>query len=450
MGDVKMVSRSTVTCTFGILVIIFITIQTYLFYSAPKLHPIQKIRKQSSAFNMIKEFVLHCDKADVHCILVDPYILRKLVEETFEEAHSPCRLLCKNHVYTFAIRSVDFDDLKFGVLPKLRSSGYDIDVTYSERIASEIPTHIHLRAHDNHALHIVIFHQRYQWYWYGSDHNSRHHMEFTNHEGALDEFEYNFKAPIDGIELYLPHYPKKFVYDYEQSVYIPCNISRANTFFQLHPKDTSKNATEFKENALKAINLIKARLDKFGVPFWLSSGTLLGWFRQCDIIPYTVDVDIGVFIKDHGDGLLEKLKASSLGLDHKFGKISDSLQYTFDMGKLKLDIFFFYEDKLTGKVWNGGTDYNSGEKFKYSFDKFTLCWSELEGIKIRVPCDTELYIKANYGPNWFTPVKNWDWKTSPFNVKPNGEWPDDELNEVIQLWDKNGKRLDLDWERQEL
>jgi hypothetical protein len=30
------------------------------------------------------------------------------------------------------------------------------------------------------------------------------------------------------------------------------------------------------------------------VPFFIVHGTLLGWFRECDIIKHTGDVDIGI------------------------------------------------------------------------------------------------------------------------------------------------------------
>ncbi len=53
-------------------------------------------------------------------------------------------------------------------------------------------------------------------------------------------------------------------------------------------------------------------------------------------------------------------------------------------------------------------------------------------MKIRVPCETESYIEANYGKNWSVPVTKWDWKRSPPNVKENGVWPESEWGRVIQ------------------
>lgn len=443
-------TKSQIFTSLGIAVVLFAFIQLYLNYSATSVNPVQDVRQRSSAYKMIESFVSHCDASQVHCIMVDPWILRGMVEETWAQAsNNPCRYFCRNHIYTFAIRDLDYQILKLEVLHKLSKSGYIIDAKFSEKVKSDVATHINLRYHDNHAIHIVILHRRDGWWWYGSDEESEYNLDFTKHEGALDEFDYNFKVPLDGIDIYMPHFPKRFIDMYDDSYFIPCNKTRAKLFHDKYPRDTSRNATEFREAAIKAIKSIKSRLDEFGVPFWISSGTLLGWFRQCDVIPYSLDVDIGVFIKDHESELRNKLEHSSLKLEHKFGKIEDSLQYAIDMGKVKLDIFFFYEDP-SGKVWNGGTDYETGEKFKYLFDKFTLCWAALKGKKVRVPCDTEKYIEANYGTNWFTPIKVWNWRKSPPNVSPNGEWQDDELSEVIQLWDKKGKRVQLEWTREEL
>lgn len=54
---------------------------------------------------------------------------------------------------------------------------------------------------------------------------------------------------------------------------------------------------------------------------------------------------------------------------------------------------------------------------------FDLCWTLFCGLKVRVPCQTDSYIIANYGNDWFTPILQWDWKSSPNNVQPNGVWP---------------------------
>ena len=73
--------------------------------------------------------------------------------------------------------------------------------------------------------------------------------------------------------------------------------------------------------------------------------------------------------------------------------------------------------------------------FRYIFPNFSLCWTEFLGMKVRVPCETQAYIEANYGRSWAVPIKQWDWKKSPPNVIENGKWGEKDLPEVIQFFE---------------
>ncbi|GLG97792.1 Fukutin [Gryllus bimaculatus] len=157
-----------------------------------------------------------------------------------------------------------------------------------------------------------------------------------------------------------------------------------------------------------------------------------GYFRQCDIISYSRDVDVGIFIKDYKENIVTEFINHGFTLKHWFGKVNDSLELSFMSGDLKLDMFFFYEEG--NSMWNGGTQAKSGKKFKYIFPRFNLCWTEFLELKVRVPCDLTSYIEANYGPDWFTPVTHWDWKSSPPNVIENGMWPPEEWYQVIKVY----------------
>ena len=48
-----------------------------------------------------------------------------------------------------------------------------------------------------------------------------------------------------------------------------------------------------------------------------------GWFRQCDIIPHSKDVDIGIWIKDYNSLLISEFEKVGLLLKHKFGRVSN-------------------------------------------------------------------------------------------------------------------------------
>ena len=72
--------------------------------------------------------------------------------------------------------------------------------------------------------------------------------------------------------------------------------------------------------------------------------------------------------------------------------------------------------------------------YRYDFPKFTLCWTEFVGVRVRVPCDTLSYVQANYGADWNKKVEHWNWKESPPNVRPNGQWESSEWPQVIKMF----------------
>ncbi|XP_069682126.1 ribitol-5-phosphate transferase FKTN-like [Periplaneta americana] len=297
----------------------------------------------------------------------------------------------------------------------------------------------------NTVIHLVLFHEREgNYWWHGnllSDPKaipelsalglSVHGVQMMKTEGAFDKFETEL-VHTDGVPMLIPKDIPRFLREASCSRFIECNHMLADSFHRAHGKDTTHEALRFVHRAWKLLSRAKTLLDKLGVRFWISSGTCLGYFRQCDIIPYSKDVDIGIFITDYSEQIVPEFLAHGFTLKHWFGKVNDSLELSFSSGDLKLDIFFFYEDGRF--IWNGGTQAKSGKKFKYIFPRFTLCWTEFLELKVRVPCETQAYIESNYGSDWFTPVTRWDWKSSPPNVRENGEWPAEEWPQVMRVY----------------
>ncbi|XP_070107352.1 ribitol-5-phosphate transferase FKTN isoform X9 [Equus przewalskii] len=305
---------------------------------------------------------------------------------------------------------------------------------------TEIPLHYICKL-AAHAIHLVVFHERSGNYlWHGHLRLKGHidrkfvpfrKLQFGRYPGAFDRPELQ-QVTVDGLVLLIPKDPVHFLEEVPHSRFIECRYKEARAFFQ-YLDDNTVEAVAFRKSAKELLQLAARTLKKLGVRFWLSSGTCLGWYRQCNIIPYSKDVDLGIFIQDYKSDIISAFHDAGLPLKHKFGKVEDSLELSFQ-GKddVKLDIFFFYEEN--DHMWNGGTQAKTGKKFKYLFPKFTLCWTEFVDMKLHVPCETIEYIEANYGKTWKIPVKTWDWKRSPPNVQPNGIWPVSEWDEVIQLY----------------
>ncbi|KAL3869198.1 hypothetical protein ACJMK2_041908 [Sinanodonta woodiana] len=388
-----------------------------------------------------------CRKQHIPVFLVEPLMLQKMFINSKRQGFNMTDLVNKNKLTTFAVFDTYLKD-PIPLLRDFRDNGFSISQSTADvpqfsslgvQFNREITSHYFL-SYVDHVIHLVVFFKlQVDFLW----HSAVKHIEppillsdrkklfFVNHAGAYNMFE--IKDVIFEGELYaIPENPSKFLQQVVHSRFIECNHERAQQFYRMYPQDKSAESQRFLRKARQVIARAKQLLDDLEIPFWLSSGTCLGWFRQCDIITHSKDVDFGIQITDYKEKLIPTFETGGFFLKHLFGKISDSFELSFQAGDIKLDLFFFYEEN--GYQWNGGTEVSSGKKYKYIFPRFLLCWTIFLDLKVRVPCDTEKYILANYGPNWFIPVKEWDWMASPSNVRDNGVWPKEEWKTVIQVY----------------
>ncbi|XP_059213543.1 fukutin isoform X2 [Centropristis striata] len=303
-----------------------------------------------------------------------------------------------------------------------------------------IPLHFLLRLH-GYIIQVVFLYERSGGYlWHGplrlrATMDRRFapftRLDYGRHAGAYDRLELVLTV-LDGLDVRIPRNISRFLSERHHARFLECRHRDARNFLQLYPDDSSPDALAFRMKVKSLLHATARTLAALHVPFWLSSGTCLGWFRQCGVISYSRDVDIGVLATDFRPDMVVAFRDAGLSLKHKFGKVEDSLELSFLRDDVKLDIFFFYEDG--DELWNGGTQAKSGRKFKYVFPRFSLCWAELLELKVRVPCETLDYVMANYGAGWNVPVRSWDWKSSPSNVQENGVWPPSEWAELIQVY----------------
>lgn len=389
----------------------------------------------------VRQLIRAGEDAAVTTILFDPVILHAWSRNSHVAVPGVCIFLC--HVIgplTFAVTSAQLRD-KPAFLSRLAQLGFTITLF---KTPEGKHSHVFLIRQGS-PLHLVVLEPHSagflrQYSLVGPPHNVAQVKQYitkdTWNQMKFDRAYERFstrEVKIDDVELTVPSNIEAFIADHKNSHFIPCNESRATYYNLKHSKNETPDEVRFKHKAWKLLAKAKTILDQLNTPFWLSSGTLLGFYRQCDIIAWAMDVDIGIFIENYKPNLIEEFERKGLRLSHKFGKVSDSFELSFKDEDIKLDIFFFYTEGAT--MWNGGTQARTGKKFKYIFPAFTMCWTEFLDLKVRIPCQTEEYIRANYGLSWFTPVKKWDWKASPSNVRDNGVWPESERSQVIVVND---------------
>ncbi|TSL28305.1 Fukutin [Bagarius yarrelli] len=408
---------------------IFLLFQLYYYTQHSRTHLVKKFLNLAHKFSLP---VFLVDTASLSLLSQDAVLLK---DSRIKEPH--CTFLCTHRDFlTFGLLG-NLWKYDVGLLEAAEERGLELLeirgkdprlVSMDDLSGRDIPLHLLFRF-NNRLVHVVVLYERSGNYlWHGPlrlrgsadrTFGPFRDLEFGRYAGAYNRPDLILTA-LDGLDVRIPKNFSRFRSEHSNSRFLECRYREAAAFYQ---------AMDFRMKAKSLLHLAARVLNGLGVPFWLSSGTCLGWFRQCNIIPYSKDVDLGIWIKDYRHDITQAFQKAGLSLKHKFGKIEDSLELSFQGLDVKLDIFFFYEDGDI--VWNGGTQAKSGKKFKYVFPRFSLCWTELLELKVRVPCETLDYVTANYGPDWNVPLKTWDWKSSPPNVQENGVWPIKEWDDVI-------------------
>lgn len=147
-------------------------------------------------------------------------------------------------------------------------------------------------------------------------------------------------------------------------------------------------------------------LDASGATWFLTSGLLLGHVREGRILPWDLDVDIGIFPED-----IDKVRAAFDGWEFK--RDFDSQMWPVH-NKTKIDIHSHYRDgdtvyKLHGKRQNIRMDYPAE-----LFDDLRPTVFYMRDTLMPYP--PEEYLAVMYGSDWLTPKRDWKWDKSPANI----------------------------------
>lgn len=177
-------------------------------------------------------------------------------------------------------------------------------------------------------------------------------------------------------------------------------------------KDTRDLQTR-KWAALTAANTLLTKLQQ---PFWLTDGALLGYLREGDLLAHDRDLDIGMKILDYDPLVRHAFTAAGWKFQRNHGTLACGFQEAYRIYEVKLDIFYFYETPTTW--WHAAWD--GPNMIRYDYQPFALKQVQFRDIIIPIPADTETYVVTKYGPNWRTPITNWDWRYQPANATRTG------------------------------
>lgn len=181
-------------------------------------------------------------------------------------------------------------------------------------------------------------------------------------------------------------------------------------------KDT-KSTIKKKEALNNLIDLDKL-FREIKVEYWLTCGTLLGFYRDGDFIGHDKDTDICVNSRDFNGYVLKRILSLGFKILRCFGTLEDGFEISLNRNGVKLDIFLFYknDDKWYNSVYYDFTNLDC-LKFDYIYDPFEISESIFLGYSFKVPKDIESWIISHYGEDYRIPNKKWLWWESPKNVK---------------------------------
>jgi phosphorylcholine metabolism protein LicD len=148
-------------------------------------------------------------------------------------------------------------------------------------------------------------------------------------------------------------------------------------------------------------------LKNYNINYWLQDGTLLGYYRENDLISHDNDTDIGLFWNDsinYKNALNEILK-NNFKLFKIKGYMKDSLMLTFIKNEQKVDLFFYYT--RGNKIYHTalGKDWIVVE---YEYEPFDVKTINFLNYDFNVPEDELKFIETKYGSNWKIPDEKWN------------------------------------------
>ncbi|KAI3385060.1 hypothetical protein SNEBB_005708 [Seison nebaliae] len=219
------------------------------------------------------------------------------------------------------------------------------------------------------------------------------------------------------LQIFYPLTLKNFIGNYPQSKLLLCRNG-------LHHGERADY--DYKVLSLYFIQRQLARINKKS---WIDSGTLLGWYRDCNIIPHTKDNDIGLLLSEFDENVenvfktnrnpLNVFRAQQLGspqlvLEYR---LTDKFGWTTDL--------IFYKTNPENRKFLLAPFFVHGKIFKFTISKFReYCHGLIDGFPLIVPCNSRRYIVETYGTHrlW---MRNEEWtkQNKKLSLTEDISWP---------------------------
>ena len=195
----------------------------------------------------------------------------------------------------------------------------------------------------------------------------------------------------------------------------------------------SKRSNLLKENFEKILNVVYSS-DLKDYNIWLDFGTLLGYYRENDFISHDLDMDFGVQVSSFEEfEVIEKyLINNGFNRTKEFYFNKNLVELSYSYKGLNVDFIIYNKENdivssdtiffMTNALGNP-TRY---EVYHYEIPFSGLKECDFKGMKVKVPDNTQEYLRTLYGEGFETPNTNYNWKENPIYKQGDAE-----LAEVI-------------------
>ncbi|CAD5223972.1 unnamed protein product [Bursaphelenchus okinawaensis] len=199
----------------------------------------------------------------------------------------------------------------------------------------------------------------------------------------------------------------KFWFYWSKSNFIKCrklSMKRSNTT-RLIPKHKVSVLSKYREFA-----------DKWNTTFQIACGTLLGWYRECDLIPSTQDIDLTGPSSLIRPSFMKSIQ-SKYDVRSVYGNDEDSLELNWVYHGVRTDLFFKYPHNGTHEKI-GALDFANNKQIMSYYPKSTgTCAGDLHGVLVYVPCNAEEILVSEYGDYaQDIELKQYSYASNPANI----------------------------------
>ena len=160
-------------------------------------------------------------------------------------------------------------------------------------------------------------------------------------------------------------------------------------------------ATLFQEYYKYSLEKTKSLLDSVGQQFFLSSGTLLGAYRDNAFIHGDSDIDLNIMVdKFDPRVILQWLKSQVYPTIHIHGIFSRDLRIFLDWEYATIEINLMYPVPGSAQYYS----YHSGGYYWLNHIRDLVPY-DFYGKQYLIPANTEEYLTESYGEDWRTPKR---------------------------------------------